>query len=157
MTDDVDARLNELAREGWVAEVGLRLVEAGPDRVVGEYEITPKHHQAYGIAHGGVHASVVETLASMAAAVWAEPLGLSVVGLENSTSFLRAVRSGTLRATATPRARGRTTQVWEVAIDDEQGRPVAVGRVRLLCLDPARSIDGSAVGDHRLGGGRAGE
>lgn len=150
MSDSTLARLDELAREGWVAELGLRLVEAAPDRLVGEYEITPKQHQAYGIAHGGVHSSVVETLASMAAAVWAEPLGLSVVGLENSTSFLRAVRSGRLRATATPRARGRTTQVWEVAIEDEQRRPVAIGRVRLLCVDPARALDGSRVGDHRL-------
>lgn len=144
------ARLDELTRQGWVAELGLRVLEATPDRVVGEYDITPKQHQAYGIAHGGVHSSVVETLASLAAAVWAEPLGLSVVGVENSTSFLRAVRSGRLLATATPRARGRTTQVWDVAIEDEQQRPVAIGRVRLLCVDPARSLDGSPVGDHRL-------
>ena len=150
MSESILARLDELTRQGWVAEVGLRLLEATPDRVVGEYEITPKHHQAYGIAHGGVHSSVVETLASMAAAVWAEPLGLSVVGLENNTSFLRAVRSGRLRATATPRARGRTTQVWEVTVEDEQQRPVAIGRVRLLCLDPGRALDGSAVGNHRL-------
>lgn len=150
MNDPIAARLNELVQQGWVAELGLRLVEVTPDRVVGEYEITPKHHQAYGITHGGVHSSVVETLASMAAALWAEPLGLSVVGLENSTSFLRAVRSGRLRATATPRARGRTTQVWDVAIEDEQGRPVAGGRVRLLSLDPARALDGTSVGDHGL-------
>jgi 1,4-dihydroxy-2-naphthoyl-CoA hydrolase len=150
MDDPIAARLNELVHQGWVAELGLRLVEVTPDRVVGEYEITPKHHQAYGITHGGVHSSVVETLASMAAAVWAEPLGLSVVGLENSTSFLRAVRSGRLRATATPRTRGRTTQVWDVAIEDERGRPVAAGRVRLLSLDPARTLDGTSVGDHGL-------
>ena len=150
MSDSILARLDELTREGWVAEIGLRVLEATPDRVVGEYEITPKQHQAYGIAHGGVHSSVVESLASLAAAIWAEPRGLSVVGLENNTSFLRAVRSGRLRATATPRARGRTTQVWEVVIEDERQRPVAVGRVRLLCLDPARALDGSAVGDHGL-------
>ncbi len=150
MADSIMARLDELTREGWVAEIGLRVLEATADRVVGEYEITPKQHQAYGIAHGGVHCSVVETLASLAAAIWAEPRGLSVVGVENSTSFLRAVRSGRLRATATPHARGRTTQVWEVAIEDEQQRPVAIGKVRLLGLDPARSLDGSPVGDHRL-------
>jgi uncharacterized protein (TIGR00369 family) len=150
MDESMTARLHELTRQGWIAELGLRLVEVTADRLVGEYEITPKHHQAYGIAHGGVHTSVVETRASMAAAIWAEPRGLSVVGLENSTSFLRAVRSGRLRATATPRTRGRTTQVWDVAIEDERGRPVAVGRVRLLSLDPGRALDGTAVGDHGL-------
>lgn len=150
MSDAILFRLNELARQGWTHETGLRLVEAEADRLVGEYEITPRQHQAYGIAHGGVHTSVVETMASMAAAIWAEPLGLTVVGVENSTSFLRAVRSGRLRATATPRSRGRTTQVWDVAIEDDRHREVAAGRVRLLCLDPARAVDGSAVGDHGL-------
>jgi uncharacterized protein (TIGR00369 family) len=150
MNDSIMARLDELMGQGWVAETGLRMVEVTPDRLVGEYEITPKQHQAYGIAHGGVHTSVVETLASIGAALWAEPLGLSVVGLENSTSFLRAVRSGRLRATATPRARGRTTQVWDVAIEDDRARSVAAGRVRLVSLDPARALDGSAVGDHGL-------
>ena len=153
MSDWIMARLDEVSREGWIAEIGLRVVEAAPDRLVGEYEITPKQHQAYGIAHGGVHSSVVETLASMGAAIWAEPRGLTVAGLENSTSFLRAVRSGRLRATATPLAQGRTTQVWDVAIEDEQGRPVAAGRVRLVSLDPARPVDDKPVGDHGLASG----
>jgi uncharacterized protein (TIGR00369 family) len=85
--------------------------------------------------HGGVHCGVVETLASVGAAVVALPRGQRVVGLENSTSFVRAVSSGKLHAVARPVHRGRTTQVWEAWIRDEQDRLVAQGRVRLLCLD----------------------
>jgi uncharacterized protein (TIGR00369 family) len=69
------------------------------------------------------------------AAVVALPRGQRVVGLENSTSFVRAVSSGKLHAVARPVHRGRTTQVWEAWIRDEQDRLVAQGRVRLLCLD----------------------
>jgi uncharacterized protein (TIGR00369 family) len=56
------------------------------------------------------------------------------VGLENHTSFIRAVRSGRLRATARPITRGRKTHVWEAEVRDEQDRVVATGRVRLLCV-----------------------
>jgi len=125
---------------GWVKEMGITILSASPDEVTCELEIGEKHHQGYGIVHGGVHCGVVETLASVGAALVAMPRGQRVVGLENSTSFLRAVREGRLRGTARPLARGRTSQVWEAVIRDEQGRLVAQGRVRLLCLDQERPL-----------------
>ncbi len=61
------------------------------------------------------------------------------VGLENHTSFLRAVREGKLTATARPVVRGRRTQVWEAEVRDDEDRLVATGRVRLLCLEQGES------------------
>jgi uncharacterized protein (TIGR00369 family) len=72
--------------------------------------------------------------------------GKSVVGMENHTSFLRAVREGTLRAMARPILRGRRSQLWEGSVQDEQGRLVATGRVRLLVLEPEAAIAGERVG-----------
>jgi uncharacterized protein (TIGR00369 family) len=123
---------------GWVREMGIRILEASGDRVTCEWEVSERHHQGYGIVHGGVHSGVIETLASLGAALAARPR--RVVGLENSTSFIRAVRSGRLHAEATPISRGRTTQVWEASIWDEHEHVVALGRVRLLCLDPERAL-----------------
>jgi 1,4-dihydroxy-2-naphthoyl-CoA hydrolase len=123
---------------GWVKEMGLRILEASAERVTCEWEVSEKHHQGYGIVHGGVHAGVIETLASLGAALAARPR--RVVGLENSTSFIRAVRSGRLHAEARPVTRGRTTQVWEASIKDRDDRLVALGRVRLLCVDPERAL-----------------
>jgi hypothetical protein len=54
---------------GWVREMGIRILEASADRVTCEWEVSEKHHQGYGIVHGGVHAGVVETLASLGAAL----------------------------------------------------------------------------------------
>lgn len=73
----------------------------------------PCHLQAYGIVHGGVYAGIIESLASVGAAIHALAEGKSVVGLENHTSFLRAVRSGTLHGVAKPLTRGRRSPVWE--------------------------------------------
>jgi uncharacterized protein (TIGR00369 family) len=101
-------------------------------RVGGE----PKHHRTYGIVHCGV----IETLASVGAAVVAHPRGQRIVGLENNNSFICAVRLGTLHALARPVTRGRFSQVWEVRIRDEKERLVAQGRVRLLCVDESRAL-----------------
>jgi uncharacterized protein (TIGR00369 family) len=130
---------------GWTAVLGLVITGATADEVRGEWNVTPVHHQPHGIIHGGVHCSVVETLASVGAHQWALRNSQVVVGLENTTSFIRAVRSGRLYGVATPLTRGRTTQVWEVRISDEQNRLVATGRVRLLCLDPDREVDGKPL------------
>ncbi len=139
---DFAAMINDSAADGWVKANGLRLTRASRDEVAAEMAIQPIHLQAYGIVHGGVHASIIETLASVGAAIDAMAQGKTVVGLENHTSFLRAVRSGTLKATAKPLTRGRRTHVWEGTITDEQGRIAATGRVRLLILEPDQQLAG---------------
>ncbi len=138
MADDIAARVNGLP--GWTREMGISLLKATADEVTCEWEVTEKHHQPDGIVHGGVHCGVIETLASIGAAVVALPRGQRVVGLENATSFIRAVRAGKLTGTARPVTRGRTTQVWEAWIRDQAGNLVAQGRVRLLCVDQARPL-----------------
>jgi 1,4-dihydroxy-2-naphthoyl-CoA hydrolase len=110
--------------------VGLRFGEVSGDRVVLTCPVTPDLHQPYGLVHGGVHATLAETAASVGAALWLGDRG-KVVGVSNHTDFLRAVRGGELRAEATPLARGRTTQLWQVEIRDEQHRLVAHAKVRL--------------------------
>jgi uncharacterized protein (TIGR00369 family) len=113
--------------------LGLEIVEATPDRVVCTCKIRPELHQPYGILHGGVYCSIVETAASIAGAVWLGGDG-NVAGVANTTNFIRATREGLLTATATPLQRGRTQQLWQVEILDEQQRLVAHGQVRLANL-----------------------
>ena len=131
---DFAASLNQLLG-GWSAAMGLHFLHATADSVKAELEIGPDHRQAYGIVHGGVHSGVIETVCSVGAALVAMPRGQSVVGLENHTSFLLAVREGKLHAAARPLMRGRRTQVWEATVTDDAGRAVATGRVRLIVLD----------------------
>ena len=138
MAEDIVAVLNSFP--GWVKEMGIVILTATPDEVTCALEVGEKHHQGYGIVHGGVHAGVIETLASIGAALVAMPRGQRVVGLENNTSFIRAVRSGRLHANARPVTRGRTSQVWEAWIRDEKEQLIAQGRVRLLCVDEARAL-----------------
>lgn len=130
---------------GWNAAMGIHFVNATADEVTAELEIGPHHRQAYGIVHGGVYSGMIETLASVGAALWARRHQQTVVGLENQTSFLHAVREGKLRATAKPLMRGRRTQVWEATVSDDAGRTVANGKVRLLTLDAGAALAGETV------------
>jgi 1,4-dihydroxy-2-naphthoyl-CoA hydrolase len=125
---------------GLVKLLGMHFVEATPDVVRLSWEVNPDHFQPYGIVHGGVYCAAVETAASIGASLWFGERG-QVVGVSNQTDFLRAVREGTLTATASPIHRGRSQQLWMVEIVDEQSRLVARGQVRLQNLTP-RSNDG---------------
>ncbi len=141
---DATAYLNEHL-DGWNRAMGLTFVSATADEVVAELVVGPVHLQPYGIVHGGVHAGIIETVCSAGAAVHAFSAGRSVVGLENHTSFIRAVRAGKLRVRARPLTRGRRSQVWEATVEDDAGKMVATGRVRLLCLEPDAEVAGGAV------------
>jgi uncharacterized protein (TIGR00369 family) len=93
--------------------------------------------QPYGLVHGGVYASIAESLASFGTGVAVYPEGKLAVGLSNQTSFLRPITEGTIHATATRRHRGRTTWVWEVEIFDDAGRLCVLTRMTVAVRDPA--------------------
>jgi uncharacterized protein (TIGR00369 family) len=115
--------------------LGVELQEVTGDRVVATWTAGEHLHQPYGIVHGGAHCGVVETLASIAASVWLGDRG-TVVGVNNSTDFYRAVRDGAMTSTALPVHRGRSQQVWVVETVDAEGRLVSRGQVRLQNLEP---------------------
>jgi 1,4-dihydroxy-2-naphthoyl-CoA hydrolase len=115
--------------------LGLEMVEAGPERVIGQIDIKGKHHQPYGVTHGGVYCSIVETLGSWGGALWAMEQGMAgVVGVNNNTDFLRPHRDGILTGVASPIHRGRTQQLWDVEITNEEGKLVARGQLRVQNL-----------------------
>ena len=145
MGQDFADQMNK-APEGWLQAMGVTITSATQDEVHAELTVGPEHLQSYGIVHGGVHCGLIESLASIGAALYALPRGQSVVGLENTTSFIRAVRAGAkLHALSTPITRGRRTQVWEARVLDDEERIVASGRVRLLCLEADQALAGEQV------------
>ena len=133
-------------KAGWDTAMGFRYVRMTRDEVVVEYDGAEIHKQPYGLVHGGVHCGVVEAVCSTGAALDAMPRGQSVVGLENHTSFVRAVRGGKLTATVKPITRGRRSQLWEGTDVGDDGKIAATGRVRLLCLEQGTELAGENAG-----------
>jgi uncharacterized protein (TIGR00369 family) len=122
-----------LDRTTYVGHTGIELTDASADQAEGRLEINENHHQPYGVVHGGVYCTMIETLASTGAAIWAMEHGMAgAVGVSNKTDFLRATTDGVLLGRAAPIHRGRTQQLWQVDIVREgDGKLVAQGQVRL--------------------------
>ena len=132
----------EYVKAGFDQLLGLDLTSVGPDEVRASLVVTPDLLQPYGLLHGGVLCSVVETLGSVGGAAWFGERG-HVVGTSNHTNLLRSARDGAqLQAVATPVHRGRTSQLWTVEVRDEQDKLVATGQLRVANL-PAQ--DGAAA------------
>jgi 1,4-dihydroxy-2-naphthoyl-CoA hydrolase len=132
-----DAAPQDLPPSGFDDLIGLRFDEVTKDGVTASFEVTPQLQQPYGILHGGVLCTVVESVGSVSGAVWYDG---PVVGTSNHTNFIRACRSGRLTARSTPIHRGRTQQLWDITITDEQDRLIAKGELRLANLDQAETL-----------------
>jgi uncharacterized protein (TIGR00369 family) len=115
--------------------VGLEITELTDKLARGQVTVRDELKQPFGLVHGGVFASIAESLASIATgrAVWPEQK--IAVGLSNQTSFLRPITSGTIHAVATCRHRGRTTWIWEVEITDDDGRLCVLTRMTIAVRD----------------------
>jgi 1,4-dihydroxy-2-naphthoyl-CoA hydrolase len=115
----------------FVKGAALVISEIGPDEVTGHIDAGPQHHTPWGMVHGGVYTTAVETACSIGASAAADPAGQFAVGLSNHTDFLRAHREGRLDVRAVPVHQGRTGQLWHCDITRADGKLVAQGRVRL--------------------------
>jgi 1,4-dihydroxy-2-naphthoyl-CoA hydrolase len=124
----------EYAEEGFDRLIGLDITSVDADEVRATLAVTPELLQPYGLLHGGVLCSVVETLGSVGGAAWFGDRG-HVVGTSNHTNLLRSARDGAqLQAVATPVHRGRTQQLWSVEVRDQQDRLIAKGELRVANL-----------------------
>jgi len=127
-----------LARDpsAFMRAAGLVLDEVGATAVSGWIELGPEHHQPWGLVHGGVYTSAIETAASVGASTAAAEHGLVAVGVNNNTNFARSMVAGRVSVNAVPLQQGRTAQLWEVRITDGDDRLVAIGQVRLQNVTP---------------------
>ena len=114
---------------------GLVIQEVSGTKVTGRIELGPQHHTPWGIVHGGVYTTAVESAASIGASAAVRDKGQVAVGLTNTTHFLRSVTQGTVTVEAVALNQGRSQQLWRVDITDEGGRLVAHGELRLQNLD----------------------
>lgn len=131
---------------GFSAALGLVYDEVTTERLVAHVDCGPQHHQPYGLVHGGVWAAIVEDVGSVAAGVNVVAQGGRVVGVANSTDFLRAHREGRVEAVATPIHRGRTQHLWQVVMTAvDAGKVVARGQLRLAVLPGDREVAGRVL------------
>jgi 1,4-dihydroxy-2-naphthoyl-CoA hydrolase len=120
------------AASAFVAAMKFDVTEASGSRVAGTVDLGPDQHTPWGVVHGGVYCSVVESAASIGASTAVADRGQFAVGVNNNTDFVRPMTSGVLEVVAEPIQQGRTLQLWQVVLTRaDDGKLVARGQVRL--------------------------
>jgi uncharacterized protein (TIGR00369 family) len=134
----MDIKLPISGGAGFDGLYGLVVTELTDELVRGSVEVHDTLKQPAGLVHGGVYASIAESLASYGTAAAVIPEGKIAMGLSNQTSFLRPITSGVIDAQAIRKHRGRTTWVWEVEMSDAQGRLCVLTRMTIAVRDAPR-------------------
>ena len=131
----MELELPYVAEQGFDGLYGLQITELSAEHAAGSVMVAEHHKQPAGLVHGGVLASIAESLASLGTAseVWQQ--GKVVTGMTNQSSFLRPIVGGTIHARAVSRHRGRTTWIWDVEITDDDDRLCALTRMTIAVRD----------------------
>ncbi|RTE65789.1 hotdog fold thioesterase [Amphritea opalescens] len=125
--------LQSFMKNTLVDHLGIKITEIGDDYLCASMPVDSRTHQPMGLLHGGASVVLAETLGSMAAQLAAEP-GHHCVGLEINANHLSGIRSGFVYGTASPIHIGRSTQVWDIRIADENGKGVCASRLTMAVL-----------------------
>ncbi len=125
--------------QGFDRLYGLELLSYDDQQVTAQVTVREELKQPAGLVHGGVYASIAESMTSLATALAVMPAGEMAMGLSNSTNFLRPVIEGTVHAQATRVHRGRTTWVWDVRFSDDAERTCAITRMT-IAVRPAQDV-----------------
>lgn len=131
-------KLRANATNHLAATLGIVLTELTPERVVATMPVDDRTRQPFGILHGGASVALAETVASLGGTMNVDLERFAVVGVEINANHIRAKREGFVTGTATPIHLGRSTQVWEIRIVDEENRPVCVSRCTLAVVPRER-------------------
>lgn len=126
--------VNALSRDTAAHSLGIVVTEIGADFVRGTMPVDARTRQPFGLLHGGASVLLAETLGSLAANLCLDPLEAVAVGLEVNANHLRGVRDGLVTGTARPLHLGRTTQVWEIRIENAHAELCCVSRLTMAVL-----------------------
>lgn len=123
--------------DGFSQLIGVELLDAPDGEARGRVEVGDHLRQPFGTVHGGVYASLAETITSHATSVAVREEGMLAMGQANQTTFLRPISEGHVNAHARARHRGRTTWVWDVELSDDAEQVCALARMT-VAVRPAR-------------------
>ena len=128
------AQLNRMRENTLVGHIDIEIVEIGADFLRGRMPVDRRTHQPFGLLHGGASATMAETLGSMASTLCVDLTKENVVGIEINANHVRAVKSGYVIGTVRPLHIGRSTHLWDIRIESEEGKLVCVSRLTVAVI-----------------------
>jgi 1,4-dihydroxy-2-naphthoyl-CoA hydrolase len=130
--------INRSSRESIAEHVGIKIIEKGDDFITATMPVDKRTKQPLGILHGGASVLLAETLGSIASYMTLDKNDISV-GLEIKANHIKSVTKGLVTGTVRPVHLGKTTQIWDISIKDDQDKLVCVSRLTLMILNHSES------------------
>ena len=128
-------QINQRGQGNMISHLGIEFLEINEDSLKARMPVDERTIQPAGILHGGASAALAETLGSMAANLCIDPTKKVCVGMEINANHIRPVSSGWVTGVVTPVHLGKTTQIWQILIEDDAGKLVCISRLTLAVID----------------------
>ncbi len=129
------AAINRIGEQTLAANLGIQFTEVGADFMCAQMPVDRRTLQPYGLLHGGASLALAETMGSVASTALIDLATQAAVGLEINGNHLRSVEKGVVTGTVRPIHIGRRTHVWDIRIEDEEGRLVNVSRLTMMIIE----------------------
>jgi 1,4-dihydroxy-2-naphthoyl-CoA hydrolase len=126
--------LNESSKNSMVEHLGIIYTDLGPESITAKMPVDHRTHQPLGLLHGGASVALAETLGSVAATFSVDHKKFTCVGIEINANHVRSVTEGWVIGTATPLHSGKSTQIWQITINNESGELVCISRLTLAVI-----------------------
>jgi 1,4-dihydroxy-2-naphthoyl-CoA hydrolase len=126
--------INQMGAQTLAANLGIEFTEVGVDFMCARMPVDSRTIQPFGLLHGGASIVLAETMGSVASTALIDLSTLAAVGLDINGNHLRTVREGFVSGTVRPIHIGRRTHVWEIRIEDDEGRLINVSRLTMMII-----------------------
>ncbi len=127
-------KMNSMLADTLMETLDINFTEIGSDFLTATMPVNSRVHQPMGLLHGGATVALAETVASSAAHLFVGDPSKEVRGIEITANHIKSIRDGRVTATARPIHKGRTTQLWEVRVTDEEGNLISLCKMTCIIL-----------------------
>ena len=125
---------NDTTKNTLMQTMGIEFIDVGQDYLTAKMPVTPKVHQPDGVLHGGANAVLAESVGSMAAHIFLNAKDMMIRGTQITANHIRSLQDGEVFATATYIHKGRTTQLWDIKVNDADGKLISSCRLSTIAL-----------------------
>jgi len=132
--DEILKRCNAITKNTLMETLSIEYTEIGKDHLIAKMPVNSKVYQPDGVLHGGAMVALAESVGSAAAIVFLDPSKFHIRGIEISANHVKSVKSGFVYATAKPIHLGKTTQVWDIKITDDDQRLISAVKLTTIAL-----------------------
>ena len=130
--DEILASCAQMCKNTLMETLNIEFVDVTQDTITARMPVNSRVHQPDGVLHGGASVALAESLGSAAALVFLDKKDIMIRGLEISANHVKSIRDGFVYAKATALHKGRTTQLWQIRVENEEEELISLVKLTTI-------------------------